>query len=89
MIKIEEGLSDEEAREEMRRLGVPEAVVQQALPNDWTFEMDGSTHEAPTRNTGCCDSVGKQCTKCGSWMHYQPVYGGYFYQCEKCDNHGL
>lgn len=42
------------------------------------FLMDGTEH-----TTGCCDAFGKPC-KCGGWMHYQPVYGGYFYECERC-----
>lgn len=46
------------------------------------FEMDGSEHYLESA-TGCCSNFGKQCS-CGSFMHYQPVYGGYFYKCELC-----
>lgn len=46
--------------------------------DDVIFFMDGQPHAK-----GCCDRVGKKC-ECGGWMHYQPVYGGYFYKCEKC-----
>ena len=47
-----------------------------------TFIMDGSEHTTNSI-TGCCDSFGKQCV-CGGFMHYQPVYGGYYYECERC-----
>lgn len=50
------------------------------------FEMDGSEHEAPERLTGCCGHFGKECSKCGGFMHYQPTYGGYFYRCEDCEH---
>lgn len=46
------------------------------------FMMDGSLHFKHSE-TGCCGNFGKTC-KCDGYMHYQPVYGGYYYQCEKC-----
>ena len=48
----------------------------------FVFEMDGSEH---TRNeiTGCCSAFGRKC-ECGGFMHYQPVYDGYYYKCEEC-----
>lgn len=46
------------------------------------FYMDGSEHEINSE-TGCCDRFGKTC-ECGGFMHYQPIYGGYYYKCEKC-----
>jgi len=46
------------------------------------FTMDGSEHTA-NDTTGCCDLFGRKC-KCGGFMHHQPVYGGYYYECEKC-----
>ena len=45
--------------------------------------MDGSEH-FKNSETGCCESFGKECLHCGGFMHYQPVYGGYYYQCEDC-----
>jgi len=42
------------------------------------FVMDGTEH-----SKGDCDQFGKRC-KCGGWMHYQPIYGGYYYKCEEC-----
>lgn len=52
------------------------------------FTMDGSEHE-DNATTGCCDGFGKTCPKCGGFMHYQPVYGGYYYECEQCHETGL
>lgn len=49
-----------------------------------TFLMDGTEHEAPNKLTGCCNAFGKKCGKCGGFMHYQAVRGGYFYECEDC-----
>lgn len=46
------------------------------------FFMDGSAHHKE-EITDCCGSFGKTCS-CGGFMHYQPVYGGYYYKCEKC-----
>lgn len=46
------------------------------------FDMDGEEH-TPHKETGCCSAFGKPC-ECGGWYHYQPVYGGYYYECEKC-----
>lgn len=46
--------------------------------------MDGEEHTA-NNETECCTLMGRACIYgCGGWMHYQPVYGGQFYQCEKC-----
>jgi predicted nucleic acid-binding Zn ribbon protein len=49
---------------------------------DFIFHMDGSAHYKE-EETRCCGSFGKKC-KCGGFMHYQPVYGGYYYKCEVC-----
>lgn len=46
------------------------------------FLMDGEEHYLNALS-GCCNVFGKQCS-CGGFMHYQPVYGGYYYKCEKC-----
>lgn len=51
-----------------------------------TFEMDGSEHIFPAEISGCCQTYGKVCKECGGWCHYQPVYGGYYFECEKCHN---
>ena len=50
--------------------------------NDVVFLMDGMEHTV-NNETGCCDQFGKIC-QCGGFMHYQPIYGGYYYKCEKC-----
>ena len=49
-----------------------------------TFMMDGCEHTIGDPN--CCGSFGEACThpKCSGIMHYQPVYGGYYYKCDKC-----
>lgn len=49
---------------------------------DTIFLMDGSPHYK-IKDNGCCKITGKAC-KCGGWMHYQPIYGGYYYKCEDC-----
>lgn len=60
-----------------------EAVREAITDPDYTnFNMDGSIHTL-VKETGCCQNEGKLC-ECGGWMHYQPVYGGYFYECEVC-----
>ena len=46
------------------------------------FTIDGSEHYSH-EETGCCSQFGKRC-ECGGWMHYQPIYAGYIYKCEKC-----
>lgn len=46
------------------------------------FMMDGSLHFEQEK-TNCCGNFGKTC-ECGGYMHYQPVYGGFYYKCEKC-----
>ena len=43
------------------------------------FEMDGSEHY---QDGSCCLEL-KAC-KCGGSLHYQPVYGSYYYKCDKC-----
>ena len=62
-----------------------------------TFDMDGIEHRAG--DPDCCMgsemcnavindvSFGKNIgayDRCEGKLHYQPVYGGYYYQCEKC-----
>lgn len=46
------------------------------------FEMDGMPHYRGGEDC-CCYTDGKVC-KCGGYMHYQPVYGGYYYKCDEC-----
>lgn len=47
------------------------------------FEMDGMEHRVPGREV--CYCLGDKCPKCGGFRHYQPTYGGYYYQCEDCE----
>ena len=56
-----------------------------------TFDMDGCEHRRS--DPDCCGSFGEIClwsddisppTECGGIMHYQAVYGGYYYECDKC-----
>jgi len=50
-----------------------------------TFEMDGSKHHSPNRITNCCGrNADRPCRKCGGFMHFQGVWGGYYYECEDC-----
>ncbi len=49
---------------------------------DIIFCMDSDVH-TKFITTGCCHTFGKKC-KCGGWMHYQAVYNGEYYKCEKC-----
>ena len=63
-----------------------------------TFDMDGCEHIVGDPDCcGCsgeiCDVIVNQVTLgknigafdiCGGIMHYQPVYGGYYYECDKC-----
>lgn len=51
------------------------------------FIMDGSEHTT-NKETGCCDGFGRECS-CGGFMHYQPIYGGYYYKCEICLKEGI
>lgn len=44
------------------------------------FLMDGMEHYP---DPGCCGAFGKECS-CGGNLHYQPVYGGFYYKCDKC-----
>lgn len=45
------------------------------------FFMDGEEHIVGDND--CCLSFRKRC-KCGGIMHFQPVYGGIFYRCDRC-----
>lgn len=45
------------------------------------FLMDGTKHY-PGKE--CCGSFSQPCPRCGGIGHYQPVYGGVLYECEKC-----
>ena len=63
-----------------------------------TFIMDSCEHIIGDYK--CCGSFGEVCQAhvnevsfgknigaydtCGGILHYQSVYGGYFYQCDKC-----
>ena len=51
-----------------------------------SFEMDGMVHYVGNEGEDCCEGFGKICPApaCGGYMHYQPVWGGYFYECERC-----
>ena len=49
--------------------------------------MDETEH-TDYKTTGCCKQFGKKCV-CGGWMHYQPIYGGYFYECEVCNKNNI
>jgi hypothetical protein len=49
-----------------------------------TFNMDGTEHDI---GPDCWCSIGsedKVHTKCGGYWHYQGVYAGYYYKCDKC-----
>jgi len=68
------------------------------VDNMKTFDMDGSEHTVG--DPDCCASFGKVCEAhinevsfgknlgaydvCKGIMHYQPVYGGDYYQCDRC-----
>jgi hypothetical protein len=50
------------------------------------FKIDGSDHEV---GGDCCQfwfgqNEDRQHKGCGGFWHYQPVYNGYVYQCDKC-----
>ena len=63
-----------------------------------TFDMDGCEHTVG--DPDCCGSFGEICVaavnqvtwgkgvgafdRCEGILHYQPVYGGYYYKCDKC-----
>ena len=53
-----------------------------------TFMMDSCEHRRG--DPDCCSNFAKVCIKttndevCNGIMHYQPVYGGYYYECDKC-----
>lgn len=46
------------------------------------FFLDGEKH-TDYKTTRCCEGWGKPC-KCGGFMHYQPVMGSWYYECEMC-----
>ena len=46
------------------------------------FYIDGSDHIIGDED--CCGSFAKDCEKCGGIKHYQPMYGGFIYKCDKC-----
>lgn len=50
---------------------------------DDIFMMDGDEHYVGNPDACSCSAFGKTCG-CGGFMHYQPTYGGFYYQCEKC-----
>lgn len=56
-------------------------MADQELKAKEIFLMDGSEHTKGDRD--CCGHFGKEC-KCGGILHYQPVYGGFFYKCDNC-----
>ena len=45
-----------------------------------TFDMDGTEHIIPHSKCHCREA--RKCPQCFEPMHYQPVYGGYYYQCD-------
>lgn len=53
-------------------------------PEHRTLNMDGTLHEVPGAPVRCCAQFAKQCSECGGYAHYQPVYGGHYYECEDC-----
>jgi len=67
-----------------------------------SIDMDGTTH-GPDGSGADCEfsedeatdeietlSCGSRCVSCGvGVVHWQPVYGGYFYKCDNCDKSGI
>ena len=50
------------------------------------FKMYGADHYT-NRVSNCCSGMGKNCSKCGGFMHYQPTTrANYYYECEDCHN---
>lgn len=52
------------------------------------LNMDGELHS--TEGSGdnerdCCTILGKQCFRCGGFVHGQPVWSGIAESCENCD----
>lgn len=50
------------------------------------LDMDGMQHPTPGRERCHCglQAHGVTCPYCGGFAHYQPVWGGYYRQCEVC-----
>lgn len=48
---------------------------------DFKFEMDGMEHIVGDKK--CCGQWARKCD-CGGIVHYQPVWGGYYYECDLC-----
>lgn len=48
------------------------------------MDMDCWQHYLPSSKTGCCQNMDRKCPACGGFMHYQAIWGGYFYRCENC-----
>lgn len=44
-------------------------------------DMDGDEH---TTARDCCAILGRECRKCGGFVHVQPVYGALAELCEGC-----
>ncbi len=44
------------------------------------FFIDGAMH----KKDFCCESEERTCDSCNGNLHYQPIYGGYLYECEDC-----
>ncbi|MHC4216129.1 MAG: hypothetical protein ACYSWP_22475, partial [Planctomycetota bacterium] len=68
------------------------------------INMDGSLHgpeDLPYHEDVCCEIdepikstsktqmyCGAPC-KCGGIIHWQPIYGGYYFQCDGCETSGI
>lgn len=52
-----------------------------ATPSGLEINIDGELHVSGTDK--CCDV--RPCPRCNAPQHYQPVYGGIAYCCERCD----
>ncbi len=69
------------------RISNPTEFKQQYLANPWKpteekhFYMDETRHDV---KSDCFESTGKPCNNCGGFMHFQPVHGGQYWQCEDC-----
>jgi len=51
-----------------------------------TFDMDSCEHrrgDPDCCSHEVCDNITDD-VMCKGFMHYQPVYGGYYYECDKC-----
>ena len=49
---------------------------------DSKFEMDGIEHTVGD-DSQCCSPFALKCD-CGGILHYQPVWGGQYYECDLC-----